>query len=139
MLPANRYPPDLRNAVYAGRYVPVSTINVTHCISTPATDSYGSRFILNYIDRNALPQARRQGLEEDLGLVGSQYNTVLSLTFAGYILGQVPSNMIMGSISRPSIYLSGMMVSWGLASAASGAAQRYGDIAVCRLLLGLCE
>lgn len=44
-------------------------------------------YILNYIDRNALPQARIQGLEKDLGLVGEQYNTVLSLLFVGYILG----------------------------------------------------
>jgi hypothetical protein len=39
-------------------------------------------------DRNALPQARVQGLENDIGLVGVQYNIVLSLTFIGYILMQ---------------------------------------------------
>ena len=43
-------------------------------------------YILNYVDRNALPQARVQGLEEDIGLDGVQYNIVLSLTFIGYIL-----------------------------------------------------
>lgn len=41
-------------------------------------------YILNYIDRNALPHARLQNLEEDLGLQGYQYNTVLSLTFIGW-------------------------------------------------------
>jgi hypothetical protein len=45
-------------------------------------------YIMNYIDRNALPQARIQGLERDLGLVGVEYNIVLSLTFIGYILMQ---------------------------------------------------
>lgn len=45
-------------------------------------------YIMNYIDRNALPHARVQGLEEDLGLQGVQYNIVLSLTFIGYILMQ---------------------------------------------------
>lgn len=39
-------------------------------------------------DRNALPQARVQGLEDDIGLVGVEYNIVLSLTFIGYILMQ---------------------------------------------------
>lgn len=49
-------------------------------------------YIMNYIDRNALPHARVQGLEDDLGLKGVQYNIVLSLTFIGYILmqGQLP-------------------------------------------------
>ena len=45
-------------------------------------------YIMNYIDRNALPQARIQGLEDDLGLAGVEYNLVLSLTFIGYILMQ---------------------------------------------------
>jgi hypothetical protein len=43
---------------------------------------------MNYIDRNAVPHARVQGLEEDLNLTGVQYNIVLSLTFIGYILMQ---------------------------------------------------
>lgn len=38
--------------------------------------------------RNALPHARVQGLEEDINLVGVEYNIVLSLTFIGYILFQ---------------------------------------------------
>lgn len=45
-------------------------------------------YILNYIDRNAVPHARVQGLEADLGLVGYEYNFVLSVTFAGYICMQ---------------------------------------------------
>jgi hypothetical protein len=45
-------------------------------------------YIMNYIDRNALPQARIQGIEKDIGLVGIEYNIVLSLTFIGYILMQ---------------------------------------------------
>lgn len=38
-------------------------------------------YIMNYVDRNALPQARLQGLEKDLGLVNVEYNIVLSVTF----------------------------------------------------------
>ncbi|KAJ0124475.1 hypothetical protein J7T55_005813 [Diaporthe amygdali] len=45
-------------------------------------------YILNYIDRNALPQAKVQGISEDIGLAGIEYNVVLSLTFIGYILMQ---------------------------------------------------
>jgi len=45
-------------------------------------------YILNYIDRNALPQAKVQGISEDIGLAGIEYNIVLSLTFIGYILMQ---------------------------------------------------
>lgn len=37
----------------------------------------------NYLDRNAIAQARLNDLEDDLGLVGSQYNTCISILFVG--------------------------------------------------------
>jgi MFS family permease len=95
-------------------------------------------YIMNYIDRNALPQARIQGLEEDIGLVGVQYNIVLSLTFIGYILMQVPSNMLLG-ICRPSLYLSSAMILWGIVSGCTGAVQSFSGVAACRFFLGITE
>ena len=35
--------------------------------------------------------ARLRGFEEDLGLVGNQFATVLSILYVGYITMQVPS------------------------------------------------
>ncbi|GJD04744.1 MFS transporter [Colletotrichum higginsianum] len=40
------------------------------------------------LDRNALPQARLNTLEEDLGLKGVEYNTAISILFFGYLLMQ---------------------------------------------------
>jgi hypothetical protein len=37
------------------------------------------------IDRNAIANARLNNLEEDLGLVGTQYNTCISILFVGYV------------------------------------------------------
>ncbi|KAI4592801.1 hypothetical protein KJ359_010434 [Pestalotiopsis sp. 9143b] len=93
---------------------------------------------MNYVDRNALPQAKVQGLVADIGLVGVEYNIVLSLTFIGYILMQVPSNMILG-LTRPSIYLSVVMVLWGIVSGCSGAVQNFAGMAACRFFLGIAE
>jgi hypothetical protein len=45
-------------------------------------------YFLNYLDRNALPQARLNTLEEDLNLKGVQYNTAISILFVGYLLMQ---------------------------------------------------
>ncbi|KAL3486535.1 major facilitator superfamily domain-containing protein [Aspergillus germanicus] len=95
-------------------------------------------YVMNYIDRNALPQARVQGLEKDLNLSGYEYNIVLSLTFIGYILMQVPSNMLL-SLTRPSIYLSCCMVAWGIASGATGAVHNFSGLAACRFILGVTE
>lgn len=45
-------------------------------------------YFLNYLDRNALPQARLNGLEDGLNLKGVQYNTAISILFVGYLLMQ---------------------------------------------------
>ncbi|KAL1638426.1 hypothetical protein SLS56_000235 [Neofusicoccum ribis] len=60
--------------------------------------------VLNYLDRNALANARVQGIEESLGLKGSQFNTAISVLFAGYLALQIPSNLILTRV-RPSLYL----------------------------------
>jgi hypothetical protein len=49
---------------------------------------------LNYLDRNAIALARLNGLEEDLNLSSSQYQTCVSILFVGYLLGQVPSSAL---------------------------------------------
>jgi hypothetical protein len=40
-------------------------------------------YFMNYLDRNAIANARLNDLEDDLGLVGSQYNTCISILFVG--------------------------------------------------------
>lgn len=37
------------------------------------------------LDRNAIANARLNNLEDDLGLVGTQYNTCISILFVGYV------------------------------------------------------
>ncbi|GAA5860919.1 hypothetical protein JCM8547_003888 [Rhodosporidiobolus lusitaniae] len=94
--------------------------------------------VLNYLDRNALASARVQGIEADLGMVGNQFNTAISLLFVGYILGQLPSNIIL-SRSRPSIYLSCCVFIWGMVSLATGFVHNYHQLLAVRILLGFCE
>lgn len=36
-------------------------------------------YFLNYVDRNAIAQARLNDLEEDLGMSGSDFNTAVSM------------------------------------------------------------
>lgn len=43
-------------------------------------------FLMCYLDRSNLAQARLAGLEEDLGLKGNQFNTCTSILFVGYLL-----------------------------------------------------
>lgn len=94
--------------------------------------------ILNYLDRNALASARVQGIEKDLGMKGNDFNIAISILFAGYILGQVPSNLILSRV-RPSIYLSGFVALWGAVSACTAAADNFTHLVVIRFFLGVTE
>jgi hypothetical protein len=58
-------------------------------------------YILNYLDRQNIAAAKLAGIEKDLGLSLTQYQTCVSILFAGYIAFQIPSNMIMGKIQYP--------------------------------------
>jgi hypothetical protein len=42
-------------------------------------------------DMNSFSAARLKGFEDDLHLMGQEFNTVLSIFYVGYILMQVPS------------------------------------------------
>ncbi|KAK7539202.1 pantothenate transporter liz1 [Phyllosticta citricarpa] len=96
-------------------------------------------YILNYIDRNNIAAARLAGLEEDLGLHGHQYLTAVSILFVGYLLMQVPSNLMLNKIGRPSLYLPVFMVLWGIISTATAACQDFSGLVACRFFLGFVE
>ncbi|KAL6413272.1 hypothetical protein AUP68_02779 [Ilyonectria robusta] len=97
-------------------------------------------YFLNYLDRNAIAQARLNDLEEHLGLVGTQYNTCISILFVGYLLMQIPSNMLISSKRvRPSVYMSICMMAWAVVSACTALAKNYTSLVVLRFFLGVTE
>ncbi|KAI8277665.1 hypothetical protein K4K59_009431 [Colletotrichum sp. SAR11_240] len=59
-------------------------------------------FILNFIDRNNFANARLSGLEKELKLTDVQYQTCISVLLSGYVAMQIPSNMILNKLKRPS-------------------------------------
>ncbi|KAJ5667445.1 hypothetical protein N7507_003309 [Penicillium longicatenatum] len=96
-------------------------------------------YIMNYLDRNNISAARLKGLQSDLNLSDTQYSTCLSILYVGYILMQVPSNMFINRISRPSIYIACSMTLWGLISTCSGLAKNFSHMVAIRFLLGFVE
>ncbi|KAI7285559.1 MFS general substrate transporter [Hortaea werneckii] len=68
-------------------------------------------YFFNYRDRASIAQARISTLDQDLGLEDYQYSTAVTILSVGYIIGQIPSNMIIGKV-RPSVYLCCMAMVW---------------------------
>lgn len=96
-------------------------------------------YIMNYLDRNNIAAARLGGLEQDLGINNTQYSTCLSILYVGYILMQVPSNIMINRIQRPSLYISAAMVLWGLISTLSGSTHNFAGMVVIRFFIGFVE
>ncbi|CAK5283937.1 unnamed protein product [Mycena citricolor] len=112
-------------------------------------------YLMNYIDRQNVTTARLKGLEQDLGLSGNapavhatppltlvpdiQYNVVLSIVYVSYCPFQIPSNMILNYITRPSWYIGSCVVLWGLTSLLTGLTHNYAGIVACRVSLGIPE
>lgn len=93
---------------------------------------------LNYLDRNAIALAKINGIQSDLNLSGTQYQTCVSILFVGYILGQIPSNMALTRL-RPSWYMASAMGLWAIVSTLTAVAKDFKGLFLTRFFLGVTE
>lgn len=98
----------------------------------------GLLFLLAFIDRINIGNARIQGLEKDLNMTGTDYSIALFMFFIPYILLEVPSNMLLKNV-RPSIYLPSSMIGWGIVTICQGVTASFGGLVACRVLIGVFE
>ncbi|CAG8934146.1 unnamed protein product [Penicillium salamii] len=94
-------------------------------------------YLVSYIDRANIGNAKIEGLVEDLGLTDSQYRICLSIFYAPYILFEIPSNHYLNKMKRPSIYIASIVVAWGLVMTFCGLVQNFGGLITIRVLLGM--
>ncbi|KER00328.1 hypothetical protein AUEXF2481DRAFT_61039 [Aureobasidium subglaciale EXF-2481] len=97
-----------------------------------------SMYWLNYLDRNAIALARINTLEEDLNLTPTQYLTCVSILFVGYLLGQIPSNMLLTRL-KPSYYMGCCMALWAIVSGLTAVCHDFVGLLLVRFFLGVTE
>ncbi|EIW75723.1 sugar transporter [Coniophora puteana RWD-64-598 SS2] len=96
-------------------------------------------YILNYIDRNNASAARLRGLQTDLHLNDTQFASLLSILYVGYIIMQVPSNMFVNKTGRPALVLPIFMMIWGMISILTGISKDFVGALLTRFFLGFVE
>ncbi|KAL2827328.1 major facilitator superfamily domain-containing protein [Aspergillus cavernicola] len=96
-------------------------------------------YIFNYLDRQNIAAAKLAGIEADLNISDVQYQTCVSILFVGYILMQVPSNIIVGKIRWPGIYICISMAIWGTLSALTAIVHNFAGLMASRFFLGFIE
>ncbi|OQD89590.1 hypothetical protein PENANT_c002G09146 [Penicillium antarcticum] len=95
-------------------------------------------YLLSYMDRTNIGNAKISGMESDLNLTSSQYSTALLVFFVGYVVFEVPSNLVL-SRSRPSIFLPAIMVTWGVLTCVMAAIKDFKHLVALRVIIGCVE
>lgn len=94
-------------------------------------------YLLNIIDRVNLGFARLQ-MQSDLGLSPAAFDLGFGIFYIGYILFEVPSNLLMRRVGAR-IWIARIMISWGVVSASMMLARNIWQFYALRILLGLAE
>ncbi|KIX97998.1 uncharacterized protein Z520_06077 [Fonsecaea multimorphosa CBS 102226] len=95
-------------------------------------------YLLSFLDRTNIGNARLAGLEKDLGMAGLDYNAALAIFFPFYVLVEPLSNIMMKR-TRPSIWIPSIMVAWGVCTTLMGLVQNFTGLLVARAALGIAE
>ena len=66
-------------------------------------------YLLSFLDRGNIGNAKIEGLAEDLDLSADQYNWCLTVFFFFYAAFEIPSNLLLKKL-RPSVWLPAIMV-----------------------------
>ncbi|KAI9035833.1 MFS transporter [Aspergillus affinis] len=94
-------------------------------------------YILSYLDRGNIGNAKTAGLDTDLGLDDQQWAWILYSFYICYILFEWTT--VLWKIFPAHIYISILCICWGAAAMCSGAVNNMAELIVCRCLLGVFE
>ncbi|KAF9039625.1 MFS general substrate transporter [Hymenopellis radicata] len=95
-------------------------------------------YLFSFMDRGNIGNARLQGLVTQLDLTGNQYNIALTMYFIPYCLVVCPANLVLKRF-RPSRWLPGITVAWGIIMTLMGIVKTYPQLVGARLALGIAE
>lgn len=95
-------------------------------------------YLLSFLDRSNVGNARLQGLATDLHMTGNQYLTALTVYFIGYVLFEVPCNIVL-KLWTPRMWLPTLTLAWGVVATLMGVTQSLAGLFVVRFFLGVTE
>ncbi|KAF9474103.1 MFS general substrate transporter [Pholiota conissans] len=95
-------------------------------------------YLLNFLDRGSIGNAKLYNLEKSINITDKQYLIALTVFFFPYSLLEPLSNVFLRRF-KPSIYLSSMMLAWGIVMTFHGVVKNYGGLITVRVLLGATE
>ncbi|KIY01808.1 uncharacterized protein Z520_01946 [Fonsecaea multimorphosa CBS 102226] len=95
-------------------------------------------YFLKNLDQYNVNNAFLSGMEEDLSMFGNQLVTSTSIWTVGYVVGQIPSNLLLTRLS-PRVVIPTLELGWGVATMATSSVQSYKSLYALRFMVGLFE
>ncbi|KAI1166900.1 major facilitator superfamily domain-containing protein [Nemania serpens] len=95
-------------------------------------------YLLAFLDRTNIGNAKVAGLVQDLHLTTGQYNATLTIFFVSYSVFEPLTNVLLKKL-RPSLFIPIIMFFWGATMTGMGFSYNYSGLLAARWFLGLTE
>ncbi|KAM0327198.1 hypothetical protein ACHAQA_006331 [Verticillium albo-atrum] len=95
-------------------------------------------YFIKYLDQININNAFVSGMREDLGLYGNELNYMQTFWTVGYVIGEIPSNLLLTKI-RPSIWIPACEVTWSVLTILLAKCTSAKQIYALRFFIGLAE
>ncbi|KAK9761837.1 hypothetical protein K7432_012961 [Basidiobolus ranarum] len=95
-------------------------------------------YLCSFLDRVNIGNAKLDHIDQDLGLTSNDYSWSLSIFFIGYVLFEIPSNVMLKKIG-PSKWIPIVMIAWAIVMICMAAVTNAAGLMASRFFLGLAE
>ncbi|KAF7304315.1 MFS general substrate transporter [Mycena chlorophos] len=95
-------------------------------------------YFIKNLDQSNITSAFFAGMKEDLNMYGNQLVHATSFWTAGYVIGQIPSNLLLTRIP-PQYVIPTLELAWGLATLATYSVKSVESLYAIRFFVGLFE
>ncbi|KAH7921920.1 MFS general substrate transporter [Leucogyrophana mollusca] len=95
-------------------------------------------YLLSFLDRSNIGNAKIDGMATDLNLSAPGYNDALAIYFVGYVIFEIPANIILKRCN-PQVWLPTLTLVWGIVSIIQGVVRNQSGLLGIRFLLGATE
>jgi MFS transporter, ACS family, tartrate transporter len=94
-------------------------------------------YVVAFVDRINIGFAALT-MNKDLGITSQQYGIAAGIFFLGYLLFEVPSNLILHKIGAR-VWIARILLSWGVVATLTGLVRNVHQLYAARFLLGIAE
>lgn len=127
-----------KNSVVEGDRVSVEDDRLLRKVDRRLLPVFTLLYLLSFLDRSNIGNAKIDGMTTDLGVSPASYNTALAIYFVGYVVFEVPANIILKKCN-PQVWLPSLTLAWGIVSIGQGLVKNQAGLFGIRFLLGATE